>query len=258
MDESFGEVGIDFLAELLDVDIDSVWLDVLIKAPDCFDNSAAGDSAVRAAHEEFEEAELRGSEWDLLAVATDFASGRVQTERAGAEVWDRRLSGAACDGTEAGEEDAEGERFDEVIVSASVEAGDDVVWGVAGGEHENGRVILGGAEAAGDFEAVDVRHHDVEDDGVEVSGGKGGEGLFTVAGEGDGVVLLLETLGEEVAHGGLVFSDEYPHGFRGIHSQRRRLRLRAQMGTLLPLLILRLGRGLTQIRNVPICFCTLP
>jgi D-alanyl-D-alanine carboxypeptidase/D-alanyl-D-alanine-endopeptidase (penicillin-binding protein 4) len=227
VDEAFREFGIDLFAELFDVDVDGVWFDVFVEAsPHGFDDSASGDGAIGAAHEEFEEAEFGGSEGDGFAVASDIAGGGIEAEVSRAEFWNGRLGGTACDGTEAGEEDVEGEGFDEVIVGPGVEAGNDVVWGIAGGEHEDGGAVFVGAEATGDFEAGVAGHHDVEDDGVEVSDGKGGEGFFAVAGEGDGVVLFLEALGEEVSHGWFVFGDEEEHGELG----RRGLRLGAQKG----------------------------
>jgi len=211
MNEPLWEAGIDFLSELFDVDVESVGFDVFGKAPDGFDDGSARDGAVGAAHEEFEKTELRGSEWEFLTTARDFAGGGIEGEVCRAEFLNGRLGGAASDGTETGEEDGEGERFDEIIVGARIEAGDDVGRGITGGEHEDGSVILGGAEAASDFDAIDTGHHDVEDDGIKGADGEGGEGFFAIAGESDGVILLLKTLGEETAHGRFVFSDENEH-----------------------------------------------
>jgi hypothetical protein len=211
MNEPLWEAGIDFLSELLDVDVESVRFDVFVKAPDGLNNGRAGDGAVGAAHEEFEKAELRGSEWEFLTTASDLAGGGIECEVGRTEFLNGRLGGTASDGTEAGEEDGERERFDEIIVSARVETGDDIGGGIAGCEHEDGGMVLGGAEAASDFDAVDARHHDVEDDGIKGADGEGGEGFFAIAGESDGVILLLKTLGEETAHGRFVFGDENEH-----------------------------------------------
>jgi hypothetical protein len=201
MNEPLWEAGIDFLSKLFDVDVESVGFDVFAKTPDGFDDGSARDGAVGAAHKKFEKAELRGSEWEFLTTASDLAGGGIECEVGGAKLLNGRLGGAASDGTETGEKDGERERFDEIIVSARVEAGDDVGGGITGGEHEDGGMILGGTEAASDFDAVDTRHHDVEDDRIKGADGEGGEGFFAIAGEGDGVILLLKTLGEETAHG---------------------------------------------------------
>ncbi len=211
MDEPLWEAGIDFLSELFDVDVEGIGFDVFVKAPDGFDDGRAGDGAVGAAHKEFEKAELRGSEWEFLTAASDLAGGGIESEIGGAEFLNGWLGGAASDGTETGEEDGERERFDEIIVSARIETGDDIGGSITSGEHEDGGMVLGGAEAASDFDAVDARHHDVEDDGIKGADGEGGEGFFAIAGKGYGVILLLKTLGEETAHGRFVFSDENEH-----------------------------------------------
>ena len=50
VDETAREIGIDFLAELFDVDVDGVGFDVFVEAPDCFDDGGAGDGTIGATH----------------------------------------------------------------------------------------------------------------------------------------------------------------------------------------------------------------
>ncbi len=207
MDETFGRIGIHFVAELFDVNVDGIGFDVVVESPDSFNDGGTGDGAVGTAHEEFEQTKLGGGERDFEAAAFDFAGSGVEREIAGGEFLDRRLEGTAGEGAETGEEDVEGERFDEIIVGAGIETGNDVFRGVASGEHQDGGAVFAGTETESDFEAVDAGHHDIEDDGVESAGGEGGEGLFAIAGESDGVVVFLKALAQEVAHGGFVFGD---------------------------------------------------
>ena len=73
--------------------------------------------------------------------------------------------GAAKEGFEADEEDAEVEGLGEVVVGAGFDAFEDLFGAGAGGEHEDRRVMLGFAESAHDGEAVGTGQHAVEDDG---------------------------------------------------------------------------------------------
>ena len=60
---------------------------------------------------------------------------------------------------------------------------------VARGEHQDRRAVARLAHAPADLEAVDVRHRDVEDDGVELLGGEAVERLAAVLGERHVVAL---------------------------------------------------------------------
>ena len=63
-------------------------------------------------------------------------------------------------------EHARAERFAHVVGGAHLQAGDDVGFAVFGREHDDGNVARFrlGLEAAADFEAVDARQHQIEQD----------------------------------------------------------------------------------------------
>ena len=90
---------------------------------------------------------------------------------------------------QAREQLAQREGLDQVVVGAGIEAGHAVVDRVARGEHQDRRAVAGLAHAPADLEAVDVRHGDVEDDGVELLGGETVERLAAVLGERHVVAL---------------------------------------------------------------------
>jgi hypothetical protein len=115
--------------------------------------------------------------------------------------------GAAQDGLDPEDDFFEVEGFGDVVVAADGEAGDAVADGVAGGEEEDGQVA-GGPEALGDFEAVHVGEHDVEDDEVGLEAGGGAEGLGGVAGDLDLETGEAEGGGQERADVLLVVDDE--------------------------------------------------
>ena len=64
------------------------------------------------------------------------------------------------------DENHEGERFGEVVVSPGVEALGFVVLAVLGSEHDDRGLVPGGAQGCADPVAVDAGQHDVEHDEV--------------------------------------------------------------------------------------------
>src|SRR6187397_1320644 len=118
------------------------------------------------AEEQLEEGELLRREADFDVAAVHATARRVQHEVAGRK--DRRtLTGTSPDqGPNPRHELREGERLDEVIVGAGVQALDAVADVVASGEHEDGRPSAPGTELATNGEAVELGEHDVEDDRV--------------------------------------------------------------------------------------------
>jgi len=58
------------------------------------------------------------------------------------------------------------ERLDQVVVRPRVQPGDAVLDLALGGEHEDGDGIREAAQLGADLEAVELRHHDIEQDEV--------------------------------------------------------------------------------------------
>ena len=102
------------------------------------------------------------------------------------------------------------DRLGEIFVGAGLEPGHDVLGVRLGGaqddRHERQRGIV--LEPFADFDAVDLRHHDVEQDqvGEELLGG--GERLLAVAGLPEFVALRPEPRHQDVAVGLVVVDDQ--------------------------------------------------
>ena len=79
---------------------------------------------------------------------------------------------------------------------------------VAGGEEEDRLVPLGGPQARGDLEAVDVGEHDVEDDEVGLHAVHGVDGALPVARDLDLETREAQGGREQLADVGLVLDDE--------------------------------------------------
>ena len=116
------------------------------------------------AHEQFEEGELGASEVDLATTSGDLPGPSVEGKVLHLQllaVLDGERS--AQQGTQPCQQLLKRKRFHQVVVGACVEAGDAVGHGVPCREHEDRSVVSLRAELPADFEAIDVGHHDVED-----------------------------------------------------------------------------------------------
>src|SRR5260370_33614866 len=101
------------------------------------------------------------------------------------------LEDGALEGADTSEQDGEGERLGYIVVGAGIEAFDDVGDGVAGGEHQNGDVLLHFAEAAGGLNAVDARKQYGKKGEVGLPGGWQGKRRGTVMNEAYGVHVFV-------------------------------------------------------------------
>src|SRR3984957_3574654 len=79
-----GAAAIERLAQAADMDVDGAFVDIDVAAPDAVEQLLAREHAAGILHQEFEQAELGGAEWDvasgagdalLLAVELDFGCG---------------------------------------------------------------------------------------------------------------------------------------------------------------------------------------
>ena len=114
----------------------------------------------------------------------------------------RRVAvGAANHGVDAGDELRERERLGQVVVGAKVEAADAIVNHVAGGQDEHRRPDAVGASRLQHRPAVELRQHQVENDGVVRHLPDLEERLFAVLGEIDGELPLPRAPVEASARG---------------------------------------------------------
>lgn len=112
---------------------------------------------------------------------------------------------------DASEEFAEGEGFDEVIITAGLEAADAVIDGAFGAEEQDRGADVLGAELADEGDAVEFREHDIDDGGVVGGGGGEVEGVFTICGVVDGEASLSQAIYDEGGDLRVIFHDEDTH-----------------------------------------------
>src|SRR6185437_2375754 len=137
---------VDLGPQAADMCFDDTGLRIEMEIPHPFQQHGAGDDAALSAHQHFQQAEFPLLKIDRLALPRDLPPDQVHLEIAdlqdGFLVLHRRSSGQRVD---ARKKLGKGERLDEVVVAASLEAFDTVVDAADSGEKENRRPDPGGA-----------------------------------------------------------------------------------------------------------------
>ena len=107
------------------------------------------------------------------------------------------------------------ERLGEVVIGAAVEPDDDVGLGVAGGEHQDGRVGVraGRAHRAAERDAVEPGQHHVEHEQVECRRPRDVEGLAPVPEVLDREACQPQVELQQFTDGRIVLHDEHPSAF---------------------------------------------
>ena len=111
------------------------------------------------------------------------------------------------------------ERLGEVVIGAAVEPDDDVGLGVAGGEHQDGRVGVGtrGPHGAAQRDAVEAGQHHVEHEQIERGRPRDVEGLATVPEVLDREARQPQVELQQFTNGRIVLHDEHPSAIRLHH-----------------------------------------
>ena len=122
-------------------------------------------------------------------------------------VWAFLGEGAAHGGVETSEELFHAEGLGDVIVGADFKTAEFVLFEVFGSEEDDGNVFVDLTDFLGDGEAVFLRHHDIEDAGIDVLVVEKGKSLVAVLSPYDGVTFLCEVGFEDGAEVRVVLSD---------------------------------------------------
>jgi hypothetical protein len=180
-------------------------------APNRIQDFVARDDAADVFDQQFKNTKFGLGEMDFATIAEGSERGDIQGEASEFENVPAAELVAADQGADAGEKFLKGERLCEVVVGPGIEAAHDIVKGIAGGKHQDGRFLFPLAEQARYLESAHAGQHDVEENNVEGLGGREFECRHAVPGMADLVLLLAQATGEQSGHFRFVFYNENSH-----------------------------------------------
>lgn len=166
-DERGLEAGVDLFAEAGDEDFHGAGVVFVLALPDALGKLAAGECASGFLHEDFEQLEFAGRKWNDFSGACDAAAAQIHLEVGDLKgIGDGGDRGATAEGFDAREQFLHGKGLGQVVVRAGFEALDAVLDVAHGGEDEDARGGVFGAEAFQHGEAVEPREIEIENDEV--------------------------------------------------------------------------------------------
>ena len=146
--------------------LDGVGLDLVAEPVDRVLEQALRHDLAAAAHEQLERGELARRDGDDAAADLQVPHGRIEADIADLDHEPERSAGPAQQRAQPRRELLHGERLEQVVVGAAIEAGDAVVDAVARRQDHDRYVARGVAQVRNDVEAVAVGKAEVEDDRV--------------------------------------------------------------------------------------------
>ena len=193
-------------SQVADVDAQGVRGRTEVVTPDVLEDRRARQHLARVLEEQLEQQELRLRELDETLAAVDLVGDRIEDQVGEPQ----RLGALAIVAHPAQQRPqpclqlAQRERLDEVVVGADVEPEDTIVDRIARGQHQDRRLVAGGAHAPAHLEPVDPGHHHVEDHSVSGLLGEAVKRLLTVDRQLDLVLVESQRSLQCPPHGGLV------------------------------------------------------
>src|SRR6266852_2778455 len=197
MNQRLGEPCVDLGSQSPDIYIDDVGERVEVLVPYVLRDLFTIHDAVLIEHQELEQSILFGSDTDGLAGPADHVIRRVQREIRNLDRFRTDLSNTPGQSAEPRQEFLEIERLGEVVIRATVEARNAIVYGVTRGEHENGDAEAGAAQLTANGIAILDGQHDIEDHQIVLVHRRVIESLLAIPRDIDRVSLLAQALGNE-------------------------------------------------------------
>src|ERR1700730_11182966 len=214
----------ELLPEVSDVDLDVFRIAEEVVAPDLVEDAIPGQHLVRMHHQQPQKIELARRQTDRTSGPPHLAGGLVHGDLQPLELRPGRRIPAAHDRPDPGQQFAEVERLDQVVVGAHLQPLDPVLDLILRRQDDDAGVLVA-ADGFGDGAAVELRHHYVAGDpgGSEV--GDQAEPRMAVRRGVPLRALVLQAEADEVDDAALVVNDEDPRaaGRRDLGSRLRHL-----------------------------------
>ncbi len=192
------------------MDVDRARLDIDVIAPDRVEQLLARKDAARMLHQIVEQLVFRRAEMNVTAGALHTVRQAIDADLAERDaVFRQARTDAAQHGADACHQFDHGERLDDIVVGAGVEAADTVALFRARRQHDDRQVagIALGTQAAADLDARHLGHHPVADQQVGHALADHHQRLVAVDRHADLVALLFKIVGQKRRQGVFVFGN---------------------------------------------------
>src|SRR5580765_8470034 len=199
------------LAQPVNVDLDHVLAGGRIHREHALVDRSLADRLAGAHQQDLEHGVFLGPQYQPPTLHREDAGAAVVLQRPEADLRRADAVRAPDDGLQARRQLARGERVDEVVVGAEVQASDPVLEVSAGRQRDHGAGAPALPQALQHDQAVERGERQVEHDGVIAFGGEQRVGLRAVVGRVDCVAVLLQRLGEPRGQLEAVFHQEQTH-----------------------------------------------
>ncbi|MNJ56770.1 hypothetical protein D3C77_523330 [compost metagenome] len=204
------------------MDVDDVGLGVEMVFPDLLQQHGARHRLAGVAHQEFQQLKLARLQVDLLALAMHGAGDQVHLQVADLE---HRLHpaglAAARQGLDAGDQLGQGVGLDQIVVGPRLQARDAVLDLAQRRQEQDRRLVAALAHHLDHADAVQARHHPVDDIDVVAALLRFQQAEGAVDGVGD----FMPGFGQAAHHGGrglgIVLNHQNTHGPLQIKIRRR-------------------------------------
>ena len=197
------------------MDVDGVGAEgVDLVVPHVLGDRTAVHHVRRPAHQDLQDAELGAGQRGSRAADQHLAGGRVELNLSNHHPGRLANLRAALQRPQPGQQFAEVERLDQVVVGARVQAGDPVGGGVPGGQHQHRSADAGPAQPGQHVQARQPGHPPVEHHhliGIEAQ--VAGSGL-AVGHQVYDVALFPQPAGQDLAEVRVILRDQHPHNLR--------------------------------------------
>src|ERR1700687_5711342 len=212
MNQPGTSIVVDLVAQQSNKNIEVIAFDVA--SPDGPDQMAPFYNFPSTVHELFEQTVFRLSQPDPCPRPRDQPCGRIQDQIGYLDRTRLRNVRAPFYRPEPCQKLIKGKWLRHIVVGAQIQAVDYVLDRVFRGEHQEGGRYLFRTQALSDFIAAHPRHHDIQNDHVEVAVGRELQAGTPVRGALNRMTLLGEAFMEEFHHAFFIFDNQQLHRSR--------------------------------------------
>lgn len=199
MDQAGFASRLQLFPEIANVDLDDIRFTVEDVPPDPLKDHTAIKDLVRVLQEQTQEFVLGRRKRDPAVTAPGLARSGVQTQVREAQLAPAMDGPAAEFDMDPGEQFLERKGFHDIVIGANLQPGHAVRDGVTGRKDDDGQGLIGSAEAAADFESVDLREEQIEDNQIWPDLARLAQRLFAVGRRTDVVPFQREFAPEQGA-----------------------------------------------------------